>query len=168
MLSTEKDMYPDVIRWLQKFLIDHFSKSDVYCFDTSRVYLNDFLSRKGFSEFRDSATYEIKVDITGIIRQDKKSNLIFIECKLSYINLKDISQLLGYSKVAQPLYSLIISPKNVSDPVNTLFRTYKRYDVLKYTDKQEICIAKWNVEQKDIDYNSIIPPGYFAKLHHSY
>lgn len=158
--KKEKEMYPDVKNWLQRTLEEKYPKSRVYCYDTSQVYLNKFLSENKFKNFKDSITYEIKVDITAIIDFTKKSELVFVECKSGNITLKDISQLLGYSKVAKPIHSLIISQKGVSDPVKKLFTVYKRYDVLEYENNRRILIAPWIYEKNEIDYSRIIPTGY--------
>lgn len=153
-------MYPDVKEWFYNFLKEKFPKRNVKVFDTSKQKLSDFIIQhnltKHFPEFK---SYEIKIDILGILSIKNKFALSFVECKLNRINLLHISQLLGYSKVARPEISFIISPKGISSSLNLLFNVYRRYDVLKYCKNRYIIIARWDPFKKDIDYHSIIPPG---------
>jgi len=78
---------------------------------------------------------------------------------LNQINLKDISQLLGYSKVVKPKYSFIISPAGISSPVSTLIKVFKRYDILEYVEGSKIKIAQWNKVTQEIDSSTLLPPG---------
>ncbi|HUS49820.1 MAG TPA: hypothetical protein VMZ91_06625, partial [Candidatus Paceibacterota bacterium] len=89
----------------------------------------------------------------------EKCVLAFVECKLNSISLKDISQLIGYSKVVRPTFSLILSPAGISSPVNKLINIYKRYDILTYWNNLNVRIAKWNIITKEIDQASLLPHG---------
>jgi hypothetical protein len=109
--------------------------------------------------FSESESYVIKVDITGVVQYNGKCLLAFVECKLKSISLKDVSQIIGYSKVAKPVLSLIISPQGISTPVNKLINIYRRYDILTYQDDLKVRIAKWNKSTKDIDVSTLLPHG---------
>jgi hypothetical protein len=87
-----------------------------------------FLERENFHTlFPDFKTYEIHVDITAVIRPKKgKAVLGFVECKRDQISLRDISQLLGHSRVALPVYSIIVTPGGVTPAVHFLLDTYSR------------------------------------------
>lgn len=160
MYSSEKEMYPEVVNWLIKHLEGIYPKSEIEVFNTSKINLCEFIRRKNlriyFPEFE---TYVIKVDITGVIKYKEKCLLAFVECKLKPISLKDISQLIGYSKVVRPTFSLILSPAGISSPVNKLINIYKRYDILTYWDTLNVRIAKWNKITKEIDQASLLPHG---------
>lgn len=163
MYLAEKDMYPDVTRWWRNYLISYYRRSEVIVSNTSRTVLWKFLQDKGLSSyFKDYLSYEIQVDITGIIKTQKRVFLTFVECKLKPISLRDISQLLGYSVVARPLYSLIVSPRGISKSVNYLLTTFNRYDILKYGDNRSIRVANWNSQRKEIDLTTLIPSGPFV------
>ena len=84
--------------------------------------------------------------------------LAFVECKLKSISLKDVSQIIGYSKVAKPVLSLIISPQGIKY-LNKLINIYRRYDILTYQDDLKVRIAKWNKSTKDIDVSTLLPHG---------
>ncbi|MBI3913023.1 MAG: hypothetical protein HY327_02325 [Chloroflexi bacterium] len=152
-------MYTDVRAWLESVLKERFPKSGILVADTSRITLSRFLEREGMeSFFPNYETYEINVDVTGVVRS-KNAKLALVECKVTTLTLRDLSQLHGYSQVAQPIYSLLISPKGVSRALNLLLQIYRRYDLLEYADGQRIKIGVWDATRKTVDPTSIIPPG---------
>jgi len=160
MYNYEKEMYHDVIIWLNSYLKNKYPKSIVNSYDTSNENLCNFIRRHRLNKFfPESQTYIIKVDVTGVIKYKEKCLLAFVECKLNSISLKDISQLIGYSKVVNPVLSLIISPSGISTPINMLINIYRRYDILYYKDNLKVKIAKWNYSTKDIDISSLLPHG---------
>jgi hypothetical protein len=160
MYRSEKELYPEVVKWLERYLKEKFSKAGIKAYDTSCQDLSDFLRRhKLHLFFPEFETYVIKVDITASLKHKDKCDLAFVECKLNPINLKDISQLLGYSKVVKPKYAFIISPTGISSPVNTLIKIYKRYDILEYSENLKIKIAQWNKTTQEIDISTLLPPG---------
>jgi len=147
---TEREMYPDVIDWFRNLLSSRFPRSEVTVFDTSRVLLRQFIKRQGLQQhFPDHLFYEIQVDITGIVKSSPKILLAFVECKLNAVNLRDVSQLLGYSRVARPSISVILSPKSCSRSISYLIETFGRTDVLQYDTNRRIRIAKWDTIKKD-------------------
>lgn len=160
MYQTERQMYSDVCSWFKKVLQEKHKDCKIHLEDTSRKVLSRWIVEKKLQHlFPDYQTYEIEVDITGIIEEDNKASLGMIECKLNHITLRDFSQLLGYSRVAQPLYSIILSPKGVSKSMHRLFNVSRRNDILNYSDKKHIIIGKWNEKRKEIDFATIIPKG---------
>lgn len=153
-------MYPHVRKWLKDLLDQKYPNDSVSVYDTHAQNLSAFLMRKNLHKFfPDFQSYEIKVDVSGVIKRQNTAHLVFIECKLAPISLKDFSQLLGYSKVAKPIHSVIVSPKDVSTPVSYLFRTLRRYDVLYYDTDKKILLGKWSKARKSIVSSSIIPAG---------
>jgi len=158
--ENEKSMYPDVVKWFRKILASKFPNSSIFVYDTSNIVLSKFLlDRRLHKFFPNYQTFEIEVDITGIVRSRDDANLGFVECKLNKISLRDVSQLLGYSKVAQPVFSLILSPAGFSDSINFLFNIHRRDDILYYEKDKLIHIAKWLESKQDIDYASLLPKG---------
>jgi hypothetical protein len=160
MYLSEQELYPDIIKWFEKYLKGKRPKAEIKAYDTSRQNLSEFLRRHKLNLFfPEFETYVIKVDITASIRYKDRCDLAFIECKLNSINLKDISQLLGYSKVVKPKFSFIISPAGISTPVNALLRIFKRYDILEYKKEFKIKVAQWNKRTQEIDLSTLLPIG---------
>jgi len=160
--TTESEMYEPVCEWLVSLLRPRYKTYKVEAYDTSSIALYRWLEKMNFQDyFPEYLAYDILVDVTGIMYQKKKAHLVFVECKLPAINLRKISQLLGYCRVAQPKYAFIISPKGISEHVSYLLKTYHRYDVLNYNSTDCIRVATWNHNRKDIDANTLLPPGDF-------
>ena len=157
---NEREMYPYVKSWLERILKDRFKKATIAVADTSRKVLSKWLFEQGYHKyFNEYQTYEIEVDITGIVIRAEKAELIFVECKPRRITLKDISQILGYSKVANPYLSFITSPQGISDSVNLLLNVFRRNDILYYTPERFIIIGRWDEERRELDLSSVIPRG---------
>jgi len=153
-------MDPDVCKWFRGYLEEKFKNAKVHVADTSRKNLSKWLVENNFHGFfEDFQTYEIEVDVSGVIETLNRAYLGFVECKLGRIKLRDLSQLLGYSKVALPIYSFIISPRGISQSLDFLFSVARRDDVLYYSDDRHVVIGKWVERRKGLDLPSIIPKG---------
>jgi len=160
MYSREEEMYPDVKNWLKWVLAERCRGWEVFVEDTSRTILSKSLRRMGLHVyFPLYTTFEVKVDITGVVRRNEEARLVLVECKLKRITLGDLSQLLGYSLVVSPAASIIVSPEWLSDGLNQLLNVYGRNEVLEYGKTRRVTIAKWDKAKQDIDHNSIIPKG---------
>ncbi len=161
--KKEKDMYPFVGQWLQGFLADRHRRAEVKVFDTSRKSLARLIQDHNLIENLPAEwpSWDIYVDIVGFIQDGEATHLAFVECKNQAIRLAHLSQLLGYSRVALPLYSFIIAPQGVSDALKSLLVTFNRLDVLSYSHQagqlpRTISIARWDESANCIDHGSII------------
>ncbi|MEM2868236.1 MAG: hypothetical protein QXR84_07120 [Candidatus Bathyarchaeia archaeon] len=159
----EEDMYPHIKSWLERELKNNIRGVErIHVYITPRtsitkLLLNERLTPHFSNEY---LTYDIKVDITGIIIRGGRGELVFVECKLGKISLREFSQLLGYSVVAKPKYSLILSPMGVSDSLRKLISSFGRTDIIEYSKGRKIALAKWDGNKMDIDRTTIIPPGW--------
>lgn len=168
---NERDMYPDIVFWLDRFIRERFGKRTVKTLDTSRTRTSSVLQHEQFlpSNKPDFASYDIRVDVTSLIASGDIVEFAFVECKLKQISLRDVSQLLGYSRVANPVFACILSPKGISSEVSALLRTYSRSDILEYDWPKgklarSICVATWDQSRQDIDYASLLPSGYHLQI----
>ena len=157
----ESDMYPVVAGWFARTLRGLYPRTRIDTYDTSRVTLNRFLEREGLHEFfPDFQTYEIQVDVTAVILlRSRLAALGFVECKLAHISLRDLSQLLGYSRVALPIYSIIVSPSGITSGLHYLLNAFGRLDVLEYGDGHRIKVATWDAVREEVNLPTLIPPG---------
>ncbi len=160
MRVKERELYPDISIWLGQRLRSLFPGWEVRVSDTSRFKLSHFLDRMGLqSAFPGSEAFEIEVDITGVMRRGKKTELAFVECKSGPIGLKEVGQILGYSRVASPALSLILSPSGMSNSLNLLLTGYNRMDLLEYGNGKRIKVGTWDPSRRQPDPLSVVPAG---------
>lgn len=153
-------MYLPVAKWLRATLKDIRPGYSHKVFNTSRTKLQALIEREGLQRlFPLFPTYEIMVDLTAILKRGRHAYLGFIECKLNPISLKDIGQLWGYAKVAQPMFALIISPTGLSEAVRQLLQVHQRYEILDYAPSRRIRVATWGAQRGEVTPRSVIPPG---------
>lgn len=164
--SSEKDLYPDIIMWLDTFLRQRFSSEHIIVKDGSRKSIKRILQDENLNPINkpEWLTFDILVDVCGFIIHHNRIEFAFIECKNKPISLLDVSQLLGYSKVALPIFSCIISPFGMSADVAKLMVTYNRQDILEYdypkgAQAKSVFIATWIQEHQQVDFSTIIPNG---------
>ena len=160
MYSNEIEMYPDICKWLESYLNVKFAKDSnkITVLDTHDSYLSNFIINLKYQKyFPEFSTYQIQQDITGFIEYNDKVELVFVECKLDQLTLSNLSQLIGYSFIAKPFISILLSPKGMSNSLERLLNVFNRRDILQYRPERKISIIKWDVNKQDIDYmNSII------------
>lgn len=161
--ETEKDMYPDVCRWLENFLRDRFKKADVEVCELSQKSISRFLSTYNRGDFPGEwVTWNIKVDVVGFVHQPNKPTMMaFVECKNAKLTLAHLSQLLGYSRIALPLYSFLISPVGFSRTLVSLLQEYRRHDVLEYHWEsgrlpRKVVVAQWQTSTAKLNRNTMI------------
>lgn len=160
MYRTEKDMYPDIIKWLEKDLNQKFKNNSnrVTVLDTHDSDLSNFLMDLGYQKvIPEFATYQIRQDITGFIEYPDRVDMVFVECKNEPLNIMHLSQLIGYSCVALPIYSLLLSPAGMGATLGKLLQAFNRKDILYYRSGKRIQVIKWDYKKQDIDYiNSVL------------
>lgn len=162
MYKKEADMYAPVRDWWEGFLKERHKRSEVNVYDTSAIVLHRFIQEHHLEAFfPDYLTYEVEVDITGVILTLDKAKLALVECKLAPISLRDIGQMLGYSRVVRPEYSLLISPRGLTEGLSRLLQSYQRFDVLDYGNGGQIRLATWSPQREEILSESLLPPGEF-------
>lgn len=164
-MIREEALYQPICIWFYNLLKKRYKRKKILVEDTSRIKLSKWLETKNLLKFvSDGLCYDFKIDITGAIISADSANLILIECKAGAISVKDLSQILGYSKIALPSRAFIMSPAGANSTLSKLITVYGRIDVLNYKEKiskdSVIRICKWDVNKNTIDYNSTLPYGY--------
>lgn len=97
--------------------------------------------------------------MTGIVKTQASVRLAFVECKIGPITLRDLGQLLGYSLVANPEWSYLVSPAGLSECLNRLLVTYGRQDILNYGKNRHMRLATWNTGRGELDIPTTVPRG---------
>ena len=160
MYGNEIEMYPDVIGWLEKALNQKFRDKaiKITVLDTHDSDLSNFIMKLNYQKFfPEFSTYKIRQDITGFVEYEDRVDLVFVECKNSSLSLIHLSQLIGYSCIALPIYSILLSPFGMGQTLNKLLKNYNRLDILEFRPKRTVQIIKWDKNKQDIDYvNSLI------------
>ena len=161
--KAEKDMYPDVCQWLEAFLKDRFRRAEVDVHALPHTPISRFLSTYDRGSFPGEwVTWNIKVDVVGFVHHPNRStDLVFVECKKNRLTLAHLSQLLGYSRIARPLYSFLISPAGFSASLVSLLQEYHRHDVLEYHSEagklpRQVIIAEWEVATRHLNRHTMI------------
>ncbi|HEV2380633.1 MAG TPA: hypothetical protein VG206_12665 [Terriglobia bacterium] len=156
----ERLLYPEVANWLARYLSGQRPRAKVSAHDTHSADLSAFLLRQGLHRhFPDYSAFEIQVDVTGVVEAQEHIELAFVECKVGPITLGDVGQLLGYSLVARPALSFLISPRGISDRLRVLLVTLGRQDILTYAPGRAIRLAPWDLVRREVDLSQIVPAG---------
>lgn len=157
---TKKEvlLYKPISIWLEEFLKNKFPKTKVSVYDVHARNLSDLLEsipeKKYFPEY---STYQIKVDLVGLVERNNKCELVFIEVKDTTLSLKDLSQLIGYSKIVRPIGSFLISPKTLGRPLRQLLKHFKRLDILEYCPGYFVRIGQWDMVRNSVLDGDFIP-----------
>ena len=156
-------MYSPVSKWLGEYLQDRHRKATVRVFDASRKSLARLIKEQSLSANLppEWVSWDIYIDIVGFILSKATTELAFVECKNAAHTLINLSQLLGYCRIVNPLYALLLAPQRPSDSLRSLLVTYNRMDVLQYHKSagklpRSIVVARWDEISGSLDNNSII------------
>ena len=153
-------MYPDIVEWLKINLKQKFGKKalKITVLDTHDSDLSNFIMSLSYQKFfPEFSTYKIRQDITGFIEYKDKVDLVFVECKNTSLSLIHLSQLIGYSCIALPIYSILLSPQGMGQTLNKLLKNYNRSDILEFRPNKTIYVIKWDKSKQDVDHmNSIV------------
>ena len=159
MYRNEIDIYPDLIVWLENKLKGDFGKKakKISVLDTHDSDLSNFIIKLKYQRFfADFPTYKIRQDITGFIEYEDKVELVFVEVKIGQLKLIDLSQIIGYSCIALPIFSILIAPAGMGSTLAKLLTSFGRTDILEFRPGRKIQVLKWDERKQDIDrMNSI-------------
>lgn len=166
--SKSMYLYPHISQWLSRVLTDRFPRAEIVVSDTHTVPLSSYIRGKTLFNYFNGNIYQyykIWVDVTGFIIYRGNVELVFVDCIEKPISIVHISKLLGDSRVARPLASLLISTNGIGDAVSGLLKLYNRTDILEYhwekgKTPRTIVIGTWNSRTKSIEPASILPPGH--------
>ncbi len=161
----ERELYRPVCDWLARFLRQKYRSAAVRVEDTSRSSVAEFLRRHELTRYVPYwVTLEVPADVTGaavLTGHPHRSllRLAIVEVKLKVINLRDLSQAIGYAKVVQPHYAFLVSPKGWTENLQRLMRDYQRSDVLEYGPQRWLAVARWDHASGCVRTGEFLLPG---------
>ena len=154
----EKELYEPMVKWLESYLNDKYSKAEIIVADTSTERLDRALKRYGID--CDVATgIDIQIDIVGIVKQTQGYKLFFIEAKRTSLTLKDLGQLWAYCKLINPEEAFLLTSADFGS-LNKILNIYKREDLLDFGDGRiikKMKIGVWNIVTGSPEMETMIP-----------
>jgi hypothetical protein len=137
--NLEADTYEPLVNFFKPYLSAKFGEK-AEAFDTSSGNLNAFLKRSDSASlhaFDFCERFRIRPDVVGFLTESKQ--LVFVESKVTYLDLTALGQLIGYCMVGQPVNAVLIS----TQPISPIFlRTLKANPtLLNYGENKNIQIA---------------------------
>lgn len=164
--KSEAAMYPEVARWLEQFLRAQSPKATVETFPAAHERLHRVLARKGVQAKLppEWQSWDVKVDVVGILTTENSLQIALVECKLAQINIAHLSQAIGYSRIVRPRWSFLVSPRGLRDNLRRLLTAFNRQDILVYTEvpnqsPRSLVLARWDAHAQQIDWGSALPKG---------
>jgi len=157
----ESQLYKPIREWLVSFLKRKYRNiKRIWVDDTSKITVDNFILRKKLTSYIPYwSALKVSVDITGaVLKNDGSLHLAIVEVKTRKINLRDLSQVIGYAKVIKPDYAFIISPNGWSKILKYLILDLQRTDVLEYDSKKKIIIGKWDMVSNSLRAGDILTP----------
>ncbi len=112
--APEAETYPPLVAYFQTHLEKKYAQP-VDTFDTSAGNLNAFLKNNAtdlLETFENCERFRIRPDVVSFLSKDKK--LVFVESKVTPLDLKALGQLMGYCLVAKPIEAILVSTKEPS------------------------------------------------------
>lgn len=157
----ELELYQPVKIWLNGYLKRNLKpQSIIKTYIGANEFISKILIRKGFSnKIKYSYLFNIKVDVFSVVLQNDKAGLVLVECKTTKLTLQHLSQLMGYSRIIQPVGAVLLSPKGRTTGLNAFLSGSREYNLLSYGNNRKITIAKWNREKNEVDIINCLPKG---------
>ncbi len=165
--STSQEMYEPVKKWLLRFLSSRFKGSQIRIYNSPSMKLHNLIRNEdlynGLSP--DWPTWEIQVDIIGIIHNRNLTRIAFVDYEDRMLTFNNLAQSVSKARIAKPTYAFLISPQGPNSSLTQLLKTHQRLDVLEYTqDKnampRSLIIARWDGNANTIAMDSVITSSF--------
>lgn len=159
-VKKEFELYEPMRAWLQKYLEDKYRNTEVITIDSHARTLDIFLTEQGvIDEYPQVVGLDIQIDVLGIVKQKRRTNLIFIEAKKTQLNLHDLGQLWAYCRLCDPAEAFLLSSSSIGS-LNKILNNLGRVDLLDFGDGKIIKsmqVGKWDISSKNIDFKTLVP-----------
>lgn len=158
----EYELYSPMCIWLRRQLEDKFKRQvcDIIVVDSHSQNLDSFLVKYDvIKDYPQVVGLKIEIDVLGIVKQQSKSKIFFIEAKKTALNLHDLGQLWAYCKLCDPEDAYLLSSVGLGS-LDKILKNLKREDMLDFGDGKKIKkmkVAKWDIIRGEIDNQTIVP-----------
>ncbi len=154
----EVGLYKPIRDWLNMYLKDKYKGYEIITVVTNSERLDRVLRRYGvIMEMANGV--DIRIDILGIVRNQRAVKLFFVEAKKTKLTLRDLGQLWGYCKLVDPEEAFLMTSSDLGS-LNKILNIFKREDLLDFGDGKiikKMKVAIWNVKTNAPDLGTIIP-----------
>ncbi|MDD3536063.1 MAG: hypothetical protein PHC50_07970 [Candidatus Cloacimonetes bacterium] len=157
-IKQEKELYEPLRLWLFQYLSDKFPGDEVIAIDAHAVSLDRAL-REHDIELEIAIGLDIQIDVLGVVKRKRDTELVFIEAKKDSLTLKDLGQLWTYCKLINPYEAFLITSKDFGQ-LNKILIVNKREDLLIYGNGKRLKMMKvciWDEFTKSPDTKSMVP-----------
>lgn len=146
--------------WLQKYLEDKYKGAEVITIDAHARTLDIFLEEQGVIDvYPQTVGLDIQIDVLGIVKQKRRTSLVFIEAKKTQLNLHDLGQLWAYCRLCDPMEAFLLSSAGIGS-LNKILNNLGRIDLLNFGDGKTIKsmqVGKWDISANSIDSKTLVP-----------
>ncbi len=140
--TPEADTYPPLVKYFNTYFSKKYTQN-VLTFDTSSGNLNAFLKNNAqdlLEILENCEKFRIRPDVVSFLCDAKK--LVFVESKVTPLDLSALGQLIGYCLVAKPIEAILISTQQLSPSFIRILKANKT--LLEYEQGKFIQIATLN------------------------
>ena len=158
----ESTLYLPVKNWMNNYLKRNLKAQNVKTYIGADEFISKILIRENLSnKIVNSQHFNIKIDVFSVVIKKDKAELVLIECKSTRLGLIHLSQLIGYSRIINPLCSILLSPEGITTGLKN-FLNNQGHSLLNYGSNRRIVIAKWIMSRGEIDIMNCLPKGYLS------
>lgn len=159
-VSLEIELYEPMRVWFKEYLQDRYKGAEIVTIDSHAQTLDFFLKKEGIiNRFPQIVGLDIQIDVLGIIKTRRGTEIAFIEAKKTLLNLHDLGQLWAYCKLCSPSEAFLLSSRGIGS-LDKILNNLNRTDLLNFGDGKiirKMQVAKWDLSRNGIDYKTLVP-----------
>ena len=156
----EKELYEPMRIWFKEYLQDKYKGAEIITIDSHAQNLDYFLEKEDIIQlFPQTVGLDIQIDVLGIIKTKRRTEIAFIEAKKTQLNLHDLGQLWAYCKLCSPSEALLLSSRGLGS-LGKILHNLNRTDLLDFGVGKIIRrmqVAKWDLSRNGVDYKTLVP-----------
>ena len=159
-VKLEIELYEPMRKWLYEYLQEKYKGAEVITIDSHARTLDSYLEEYGIiDKYPQTVGLDIQIDVLGIVKSKRQTDIVFIEAKKTQLNLHDLGQLWAYCKLCSPSEAFLLSSMGLGS-LSKIFNNLQRIDLLNYGDGKLIRamrVAKWDLNRCSIDPLTMVP-----------